>query len=157
MIILPDLLLKPTKLLFGTDINPMKQETEIPHSISRRTFLGHAATASALGVIPYTSSAASYKRSIGANDRIRIGQIGCGSRGFGVHQRYVKQHAEAENLEVVAVCDPYKPAPGKGSSPCQGMVREGSKTIHELSRHVGDEGSGRGDDRFTRSRPHTPP
>jgi len=106
-------LLKPTKLLFGTDINPMKQETEIPHSISRRTFLGHAATASALGVIPYTSSAASYKRSIGANDRIRIGQIGCGSRGFGVHQRYVKQHAEAENLEVVAVCDPYKPAQEK--------------------------------------------
>lgn len=91
----------------------MKQETEIPHSISRRTFLGHAATASALGVIPYTSSAASYKRSIGANDRIRIGQIGCGSRGFGVHQRYVKQHAEAENLEVVAVCDPYKPAQEK--------------------------------------------
>jgi predicted dehydrogenase len=113
VIILPDLLLKPTKLLFGTDINPMKQETEIPHSISRRTFLGHAATASALGVIPYTSSAASYKRSIGANDRIRIGQIGCGSRGFGVHQRYVKQHAEAENLEVVAVCDPYKPAQEK--------------------------------------------
>ena len=106
-------MLKPTKLLFGTDINPMKQETEIPHSISRRTFLGHAATASALGVIPYTSSAASYKRSIGANDRIRIGQIGCGSRGFGVHQRYVKQHAEAENLEVVAVCDPYKPAQEK--------------------------------------------
>ena len=106
-------MLKPTKLLFGTDINPMKQETEIPHSISRRTFLGHAATASALGVIPYTSSAASYKRSIGANDRIRIGQIGCGSRGFGVHQRYVKQHVEAENLEVVAVCDPYKPAQEK--------------------------------------------
>ena len=88
----------------------MKQESVESHSISRRTFLGHAAAASALGVIPYTSSASSYSRTIGANNRIRIGQIGCGQRGFGTHQRYVKQHAETENLEVVAVCDPYRPA-----------------------------------------------
>ncbi|MBL6911071.1 MAG: twin-arginine translocation signal domain-containing protein, partial [Pirellulales bacterium] len=86
----------------------MKQEPS--QSISRRSFIGHAAAASALGVIPLTSSAAAYTGSIGANDRIRIGQIGCGSRGLGVHQRYVKQHAQAENLEVVAVCDPYRPA-----------------------------------------------
>ena len=78
----------------------MKQD--LPNPITRRTFLGQAATASALGVIPLTSSAFSYTGSIGANDRIRIGQIGCGQRGFGTHQRYVKQHAEAENLEVIS-------------------------------------------------------
>ncbi|MBT6381157.1 MAG: Gfo/Idh/MocA family oxidoreductase, partial [Opitutales bacterium] len=92
----------------------MKRKT--PNSISRRTFIGQAATASALGVIPLTSSAFSYTGSIGANDRIRIGQIGCGSRGLGTHQRYVKQHAQAENLEVVAVCDPYRPAQVKAAA-----------------------------------------
>ena len=92
----------------------MKQD--LPNSITRRTFLGQAATASALGVMPFTSSAFSYAGSIGANERIRIGQIGCGQRGFGTHQRYVKQHAEAENLEVVAVCDPYRPAREKAAA-----------------------------------------
>lgn len=85
----------------------MKQESN-SNPISRRSFLGHAAAASALGVLPLQSAASTYKRSIGANDRIRIGQIGVGQRGFGTHQKYIKQHAEAENLEIVAVCDPYK-------------------------------------------------
>ena len=93
----------------------MKQDKESPYSISRRTFLGHAA-ASALGALPLKASASSYTRSVGANDRIRIGQIGCGQRGFGTHQRYVKQHAQGENLVVVAVCDPYKPAREKAAA-----------------------------------------
>ena len=42
----------------------------------------------------------------GANDRIRIGVIGCGNRGIGTEMASVRDHAKAENLEVIAVYDP---------------------------------------------------
>ena len=98
--------------------------------LSRRKFLGHAAAASALTILPLKTNAASNVRSIGANDRIRIGQIGCGRRGFGTHQRYLQQHAKAENLEVVGVCDPYRPAREKAAA----NVKEWSGRAPKLSR-----------------------
>ena len=84
--------------------------------ITRRKFIGHAAAASALTLIPLKTNASSTVRSIGANDRIRIGQIGCGGRGLYTHLKYVQQHAEAENLEVVGICDPYRPAREKAAA-----------------------------------------
>ena len=69
---------------------------------SRRSFLKSAAgTAVAM-------SALSYSRVLGANDRIRIAQIGCGSRGIGVHMAGVNAHAKSQNVEITAVCDPWK-------------------------------------------------
>ncbi len=50
-------------------------------------------------------TAAGYARTPGANDRIRIGQIGCGNRGFGAHMAGVHKYARQENVEIVAVCD----------------------------------------------------
>lgn len=55
-------------------------------------------------------TAAERSRSIGANDRIRIGQIGCGSRGVGAHMAGIQPHAQAQNVEYVAVCDPWRVA-----------------------------------------------
>ena len=52
-------------------------------------------------------SAASYKRIIGANDRINIGFLGCGDRSSG-HQSMVKTSEKEKNLAVVAVCDIWK-------------------------------------------------
>ncbi|MGM0491144.1 MAG: Gfo/Idh/MocA family protein [Planctomycetota bacterium] len=68
---------------------------------TRRQFLKTAAAGTAATAI----TAASYARAPGANDRIRIGQIGCGNRGFGAHMGGVHKHAEEENVEIVAVCD----------------------------------------------------
>ena len=49
-------------------------------------------------------TARSYARIIGANDRIRIGQLGCGHRAQG-HVRMVHMAAQRTPVEVAAVCD----------------------------------------------------
>jgi predicted dehydrogenase len=48
---------------------------------------------------------------LGANDRIRVGVLGCGSRGQMVMKRFNRYPAEAE---VVAVCDVYAPRRDEG-------------------------------------------
>ncbi len=48
-------------------------------TLPRRRFLQSAA----LGATATAMSARSYGRILGANDRIRLAQIGCGSRGVG--------------------------------------------------------------------------
>lgn len=67
---------------------------------NRRTFLkqtslGIAGTA-ALNLSPANASV------LGANDRIRLGVIGCGGRGSGVAQDFASQ----KNCEVTYLCDP---------------------------------------------------
>jgi predicted dehydrogenase len=68
------------------------------NSVSRRNFIGTAA----VSVLP---AARSYGRIAGANDRIQIGQIGCGSRGA-EHRQLLKLSAEADrNFDLRSVCD----------------------------------------------------
>lgn len=53
-----------------------------------------------------TTSALSFSRVFGANDRVRVGLIGCGGRG-----RYVARFMrEAPNVDFVAVADVYQPS-----------------------------------------------
>ncbi len=67
-------------------------------SVSRRNFLGGAAGAA----LP---TARSYARILGANDRIQIGQIGCGHRAFG-HRRMLRLSAKTDPLfDLRSVCD----------------------------------------------------
>jgi len=73
-------------------------------SYSRRDFLQAAAAGSAA----LAMSATSYSRVIGANERISIGIIGCGSRGVGAHMAGVNEHAKTQNIEITAVCDPWR-------------------------------------------------
>ena len=57
---------------------------------TRRDFLKAVAAAGAVSLVtPRGSDAATERRSIGANDRIRIGIIGCGSRGIGTEMESV--------------------------------------------------------------------
>jgi predicted dehydrogenase len=63
-------------------------------SAGRRRFIGAA-----------IATAASYSRVMGANDRIRIGGIGTGSRG----QYLLGNVKQLENTEILAVCDVYEP------------------------------------------------
>jgi predicted dehydrogenase len=73
-------------------------------SPTRRTFLKK--TAAAAGAL--SAGAVSYGRILGANDRLSIAVIGCGDRGFNAHMKGVQQHADSQNIEITAVCDPWR-------------------------------------------------
>jgi predicted dehydrogenase len=74
--------------------------------IDRRRFLSEARNA-VLGGSATALSARSYARVKGANDRIRLAQLGCGSRGAG-HVHMVQMAAARTPVEVAAVCDIWK-------------------------------------------------
>jgi predicted dehydrogenase len=66
----------------------------------RRTFVKQAAGAALVA----SMDARSYARVLGANDRIRIGQLGCGGRSHG-HVHMVQLASKQTPVETVAVCD----------------------------------------------------
>ncbi|HUQ95473.1 MAG TPA: Gfo/Idh/MocA family oxidoreductase [Bryobacteraceae bacterium] len=64
-------------------------------NLSRRHLIG--------GVL--AASAASYPAALGANDRLRVANIGCGRRGLLKELIQVKDNA---NIEIAAVCDTWR-------------------------------------------------
>lgn len=68
-------------------------------SLSRRTFLTTAAATA-------TWTAKSYSAVIGANDRIRMGVIGCGGMAQG-HMKQLLRIKDSDNFEFTGVCDLY--------------------------------------------------
>ena len=66
----------------------------------RRTFIKQAAGAALIAGM----DARSYGRVLGANDRIRLAQLGCGGRSHG-HVHMVKLASKQIPVETVAVCD----------------------------------------------------
>src|SRR5215471_3293117 len=49
-------------------------------------------------------AAKSYSQIRGANDRLRIGAVGCGGQGMG-HLKALVKMRESDNIDVVSVCD----------------------------------------------------
>lgn len=91
--------------------------THMSVTISRRGFLAAAGTAGIATTFGGTrATAAVRRRSVGANDRIRIGVIGCGDRGINVEMASVNTSAKTENLEVTAVCDVWSEAREKAAA-----------------------------------------
>ncbi len=90
------------------------------NELSRRKFIGKTAAGFAGAAVSMSAnlSAASYRRTIGANDRINIGFLGCGSRSSG-HQSMVKTSEKEKNLAVVAVCDIWKLNREKAAANCK--------------------------------------
>ncbi len=90
-------------------MNPSSTPNDTP-ALPRRDFLkASAAVAAAATVWKNPLTAAERARSIGANDRIRIAQIGVGSRGKGAHlEKGILPHVKETNFEVVAIADPWK-------------------------------------------------
>jgi len=89
--------------------------------MNRRQFVRTAATGASLAGLSAgaTLTAATWKRSFGANDRIRIGMIGCGDRGRNAHMATVHKFDKAENVEFVAVADPWRVARQEAAALCQ--------------------------------------
>ncbi len=69
-------------------------------SLSRRGFLGAAGAVT-------LATARSSAQVAGANERIRIGVIGCGGMATG-HMRTLMKNRETDNIAIVAVCDLYE-------------------------------------------------
>ncbi|MFN0166808.1 MAG: Gfo/Idh/MocA family protein [Bryobacteraceae bacterium] len=65
-------------------------------NLSRRQFVTAA-----------TVAASSYQKIQGANNRLRIGVIGCGGMSNG-HMRMLVKNREVDNIDIVAVCDVYQ-------------------------------------------------
>lgn len=77
--------------------------------ISRRKFIKNSAIAAlGVGIMPESLTILKQGRAIGANDRIRIGIIGCGKRGNNVFMDGVYKHAAEMNVEIVALSDPWR-------------------------------------------------
>ncbi len=93
--------------------------TPAQSTLPRRDFLKATATLAAGTALSSCSTtdqarpltAGERARSIGANDRIRIAHIGCGSRGRDAHLvNGILPHVKETNFEVVAIADPWKGA-----------------------------------------------
>jgi predicted dehydrogenase len=75
-------------------------------NVSRRDFVKTAAVGAA---VASAFAAPAPARALGANDRLRIGFIGPGGRGFGAHVKTLaKLHKEGANIDLVAVSEVYK-------------------------------------------------
>lgn len=83
-------------------------------TIGRRGFLGATVAAGAA-----TLTARSHARVKGANDRIRLAQIGCGGRGRHAHMEGIHKHDKAQNVEYVAVSDPWRLAREQAAAMCK--------------------------------------
>jgi predicted dehydrogenase len=77
---------------------------------TRRTFLKQAGVATAGVLVTGFAKSSAYalapSRVIGANDRIKIGHVGCGGQG-GTHIRLLKEQASDQNIQSIAVSDIY--------------------------------------------------
>src|SRR5215468_6290855 len=74
---------------------------ENANKISRRAFV----SASAASIV---ATAAGAKRVLGANNRLRVGIIGCGGLAQGAHIPSLMKMVETDNVEIAAVCDVYQ-------------------------------------------------
>ena len=84
-------------------------------SLTRRRFLA-AATSTAAAMASTGINAATRTRAIGANERIRIGIIGCGGRGIDAHMAGIYKHVKETNFEIIAVADPWRLAREKANA-----------------------------------------
>lgn len=91
--------------------------------LTRREFT--AATTVAL-------TARSYGQILGANERIRIGAIGCGGQGSD-HLRTLAKMRESDNIDILAVCDVYD------KRARQGAEASGGKIVKDYRRLLDDK------------------
>ncbi len=84
--------------------------------LTRRTFIKNSTLLTiGTGLMPKSFTTHANNRILGANDKIRIGIIGCGTRGNNVFINGIYKHAVAMNVEIVALCDPWRIAREKAN------------------------------------------
>ena len=84
--------------------------------------------------------AASYARILGANDRIQIGQLGCGHRAAG-HRHMLKMSAETDsNFDLRSVCDLWSVNREKAADHAQQVFGKRPKTYQYSEEMLADGG-----------------
>jgi predicted dehydrogenase len=98
-------------IIMNASTSPSSAPAPLP-AIPRRDFLKTSAGLAAVTAFGMSRplGAADRRRSVGANERIRIGVIGCGRRGTNAHMKSIMALATAHNCEIVALADPWKRA-----------------------------------------------
>src|SRR5882757_6304082 len=96
--------------------SPASSSSAMPRRDFIKTSAGLAATEALGAAITRPLSAASQKRVMGANSRIRIGQIGCGDRGRTAHMPGIYKHVKETNFEIVALADPWRQSREKANA-----------------------------------------
>lgn len=92
-------------------------------SLSRRTFLGAASAAA------WTAS--SYAQIAGANERIRIGCIGCGGMADS-HMSQLLRAKERMNIDITAVCDVYDKRVNEAAKKTGGKIYQDYRKLLEV-------------------------
>jgi len=77
-------------------------------------------------------AAKSYSQIRGANDRLRIGAIGCGGQGM-AHLNTLVKMRESDNIDVISVCDVYDKRAG------QAAKVTGAKIVKDYRRILDDK------------------
>jgi len=84
---------------------------------SRRQFIKQAALASTgVALASKSFSASSYKKIIGANDRVRVGVVGFSDRHRSTHMPCFMNHYKELNFDIVAVSDIWKQRREQGAA-----------------------------------------
>src|SRR3954469_11941576 len=105
----------------------MSAEITAPAKVSRRTLIRAGAL-----------TALSYARILGANDRIQVGQIGCGHRAFG-HRRMLKLSSTTDpNFDVRSVCDLWSVNRDKAAANAADLFGTRPKTYKYSEELLGD-------------------
>src|SRR5262249_34565611 len=100
-------------------------------TVSRRDLL-------AGGALLFT--ARSYSRILGANDRIQIGQIGCGHRAVG-HRRMLKMSAQTDpNFDLRSVCDLWSVNRDRAATDAQRLLGKRPKAFQYSEEMLADPG-----------------
>src|SRR5437763_8453059 len=90
---------------------------------SRREFIKQAAiTSTGMFVGANAFSASSYKRIIGANDRVRVGVVGFSDRHKSSHMPSFMNHYKELNFDVVAVSDIWNKRREEGAAAWKGKM-----------------------------------
>jgi predicted dehydrogenase len=91
------------------------------HSQTRRGFV------SAIGAAAVTSASA-WSQVSGANERLRIGVVGCGGMANG-HMRALLKMKEEANIEIAAVCDVYEKRAAQAAQLTGGKAYKDYRTL----------------------------
>jgi predicted dehydrogenase len=110
-------------------VNPVPPQTS---GVDRRQFLKQAGNAVLAGSAAL--SARSYARIPGANDRIRIAQLGCGGRSHG-HVHMAHMASRRTPVEVVSVCDIWSLAREKRAAQVKDLFGT-NPTTHKYSEEM---------------------
>src|SRR5947208_14559262 len=110
--------------------DPMSDSTAASPKIDRRSFLNQTAAAMA-GAGVFSSSAFSYSRIKGANERILLGHIGVGDRGTELAW-IVSQLKDKQNVEMAAVCDLWKVNREKPAARGQAVYRRARRAFQSM-------------------------